>query len=262
MAKRLLVAPVAVILVLALAGCASSGGSSVSREQEWQLGQQMAAQVAQQVHFVDDPVANSYVRSVGERIHAQTPIANLPFEFRVVDDSDINAFAVPGGHIYINRGLIGAANKADELAGVLAHEISHVVARHVIKQAEQQQTIGTIGAILLGQNPGVLEQLAAQIVAGGAMARFSRQDEKEADDLGVKFMTAAGYNPQGMVDLFQTLLAQEKSQPSRVARFFTDHPLTQDRIRDVQGRVGSMASSSGLITDEPEFHEVKSRIAP
>src|SRR5437016_3151702 len=234
MAKRLLVAPVAVILVLALAGCASSGGSSVSREQEWQLGQQMAAQVAQQVHFVNDPVANSYVRSVGERIHAQTPIANLPFEFRVVDDSDINAFAVPGGHIYINRGLIGAANKADELAGVLAHEISHVVARHVIKQAEQQQTIGTIGAILLGQNPGVLEQLAAQIVAGGAMARFSRQDEKEADDLGVKFMTAAGYNPQGMVDLFQTLLAQEKSQPSRVARFFTDHPLTQDRIRDVQ----------------------------
>ena len=262
MVKRLFVAPLAVLFVLAFAGCASTGGSSISRDQEWQLGQQMAAQVAQQVHFVNDPVASAYVRSVGERIHAQTPIANLPFEFHIVDDPDVNAFAVPGGHIYINRGLIGAANKADELAGVMAHEISHVVARHVIKQAEQQQTIGVIGGILLGQNPGVLQQLAAEIVTGSAMARFSRADEKEADDLGLKFMTAAGFNPRGMLDMFVTLQSMEKSRPSSVARFFMDHPMTQDRINDIQGRIGSMASSSGLITDEPEFHEAKSRIAP
>jgi predicted Zn-dependent protease len=266
MAKRLLIAPIGVLLVIALAGCGSSGigasGSSVSLDQEWQLGDQMAAQVAQQVHFVNDPVANSYVRAVGERIHAQTPLANRPFDFHIVDDPEINAFSIPGGHVYINRGLIGAANKADELAGVLAHEESHIVARHVIKQAEQQQTIGAIGSILLGQNPGMLQQLVAQVLAGGAMARFSRADEKEADDLGVRFMAAAGYNPQGMVDMFQTLMAQDKSNPSRVSRFFLDHPLTQDRINDIQGRIGSMASSSGLITDEPEFHEAKSRAAP
>ena len=260
MAKRLLVAPIALLFVLGLAGCASSGGSSVSIEQEWQLGQQMADQVAQQVRFVNDPVASSYVRSVGERIHAQTPMANLPFTFHIVDDPNINAFSVPGGHVYVNRGLVTSANKADELASVLAHEISHNVARQVIKQFERQQQISAIGSILLGQDPGRVQQLVAQIVAGGAMARFSRADEKEADELGLRYMTAAGYNPQGMVDMFQTLMTQEKSQPGKVARFFMDHPLTQDRINNIQGRVGGMASSSGLITDEPEFHEVKNRL--
>jgi predicted Zn-dependent protease len=263
MAKRILVAPIAVVFVLALAGCGhglGATGSSVSLDQEWQLGDQMAAQVAQQVHFVNDPVANNYVRAVGERIHAQTPLANRPFDFHIVDDPEINAFSIPGGHVYVNRGLIGAAQKADELAAVLAHEESHIVARHVIKQAEQQQTIGAIGSILLGQNPGVLQSLVANVLAGGAMARFSRADEKEADDLGLGFMRAAGYNPQGMVDMFRTLQQADNSHPGAVSRFFQDHPLTQDRINDVQSRIGSMASSSGLITDEPEFHEAKARL--
>ena len=188
-----------------------------------------------------------------------TPLANRPFDFHIVDDPSVNAFSLPGGHIYINTGLIGAANKADELAGVIAHEESHVVARHVIKQAEQAQEISAVGSILLGQNPGVLQQLVAQILAGGAMARFSRGDEKEADDLGLKYMAAAGYNPRGMLDMFQNLLSMEKSRPGAVARFFQDHPGTQDRINDIQGRIGSMASSSGMITDEPEFHEAKAR---
>src|ERR1700704_2933288 len=124
MYKRALV-PFALLTMVVLAGCASGGGSSVSLDQEWQLGQQMAAQVAQQVHLNNDPVANAYLRSVGERIHAQTPVANRPFDFHIVDDPSVNAFSLPGGHIYINTGLIGAANKADELAGVTAHEISH-----------------------------------------------------------------------------------------------------------------------------------------
>jgi beta-barrel assembly-enhancing protease len=260
MAKRLIVAPFAVVFVLALAGCASSGGSSVSIEQEWQVGQQMADQVAQQVRFVNDPMANSYVRSVGERIKAQTPMANLPFTFHIVDDPNINAFSIPGGHVYVNRGLVTSANKADELASVLAHEISHNVARHVVKQLERQQQISAVGSILLGQDPGLLQQLVAQIVAGGAMARFSRGDEKEADELGLRFMTAAGYNPQGMVDMFRTLMSQDRSQPGKVAQFFMTHPLTQDRIEDIQGRIGGMASSSGLIRDEPEFQEVKRRL--
>src|SRR2546427_143946 len=105
------------------------------------------------------------------------------------------------------------------VAGVMAHEISHVVARHVIKQMQQQQTISVIGAILLGQNPGALEQLAAQILAGGAMARFSRADEKQADDMGLDLMTRAGYDPHGMLDMFQKLLSMERSGSSSVARF-------------------------------------------
>jgi len=250
------------LLPLLLVGCGSSGGlgasgSSVSLEQEWQLGNQMAAQVEQQVRLVRDPVALAYVRSVGERIHRQTPLANLPFDFEIVDDPNVNAFALPGGHVYVNSGLIAQADQADMLAGVMAHEISHVVARHVIKQMEQQQTIGAIGTILLGQDPGVVQTLLANIIAGGAMARFSRADEKEADDMGLQFMYAAGFNPNGMLEMFQKLLAMEKGRPGAVEKFFSDHPLTQDRIKDIQSRIAQMNPRGNLITDEAEYQAAR-----
>jgi predicted Zn-dependent protease len=256
----------AVVLVGALAaGCGSGGlgatGSSVSLDQEWQLGNQMAAQVAQQMQLSNDATAKAYLTSVGERIHATTPIADRPFTFDIVNDPAVNAFSLPGGHIYINSGLIAQADKADELAGVVAHEISHVVARHVIKQVETQQEIGAIGSILLGQNPGALQQLLAQVIAGGAMARFSRADEKEADDLGLQFMSKAGYDPHGMLDMFQKLLSLEKGGNSSVSRFFADHPGTQDRIDDISSRIAKMGNPSGIV-DDPAYHSnLKDRVA-
>lgn len=246
--------------LLFLAACGSSGiggGSSVSLDEEWQLGNQMAAQVASQTHLVNDPQALSYLRNMGERIHQQTPIANRPFEFEIVDDPSVNAFSIPGGHVYVNTGLIGTTAKADELAAVVAHEISHVVARHVIKQAEQAQTISAIGSILLGQNPGALQTLVAQVLAGGAMARFSRADEKEADDLGLEYMSKAGYDPHGMLDMFQRLLALEQGGNSAVSRFFSDHPGTQDRINDISGKVSKMSPTRGIV-DEPDFQAIRS----
>jgi predicted Zn-dependent protease len=250
-----------IVALLFLAGCGSGGGlgggSSVSLDEEWQLGNQMAAQVAQQVHLVNDPQALAYIRDVGERLHAQTPVANRPFEFEIVDDPSVNAFSIPGGHIYVNSGLIGTAGKADELAAVLAHEISHVTARHVIKQAEKQQEISAIGSILLGQNPGALQTLVAQVLAGGAMARFSRADEKEADDLGLDLMSRAGFDPHGMLDFFQRLLALDKGGNGSVARFFADHPGTQDRIDDISGRIAKMGRTNGVV-DEPQFQAIRS----
>jgi predicted Zn-dependent protease len=256
----------ALVLVVGFAaGCGSGGlgasGNSVSLDQEWQLGNQMAAQVAQQMQLSNDATAKAYLTAVGERIHAATPLANRPFTFDIVNDASVNAFSIPGGHIYINAGLIAQADKADELAGVVAHEISHVVARHVIKQVETQQEIGTIGAILLGQNPSGLQQLLAQVIAGGAMARFSRADEKEADDLGLQFMTRAGYDPHGMLDMFQKLLSLEKGGNSTVTRFFADHPGTQDRINDISGKIAKMGNPSGIV-DDPAFHSnLKDRVA-
>ncbi len=241
-----------IAVVVLLAACASSGpggASSVSLDQEWQLGNQMAAQVAQQYRFVNDPAMQSYVQAMGDRIVAQTPLAGRPFEFRIIDDPSVNAFSIPGGHVYVNSGLIGQADRADMLAGVVAHEISHVVARHVLKQVEQQNQIQTIGAILLGQNPNALTQIVAQVVAGGAMARFSRADEKEADDLGLQYMTAAGYNPNGMLDMFRKLLALNQGGNSSVARFFADHPGTQDRINDISGRIAKMGNPGGISND-------------
>jgi predicted Zn-dependent protease len=250
----------ALIAMGVLAGCASSGPGgvgSVSLDQEWQLGQQMAAQVAQQYRFVNDPAMHSYIQAMGDRIVAQTPLAGRPFEFEIIDDPSVNAFSIPGGHVYINSGLIGQANQADMLAGVMAHEISHVVARHVLKQIEQQNEINTVGSILLGQNPNALTQIVAQIVAGGAMARFSRADEKEADDLGLQYMAAAGYNPHGMLDMFQKLLAEENGGNSAVSRFFADHPGTQDRINDISGRIQRMAAN-GLV-DDPTYDAMQRR---
>jgi predicted Zn-dependent protease len=250
-----------VVTLLVLASCGSGGGlggGSISLDEEWQLGNQMAAQVAQQVHIVNDPQALAYIRDVGERLHAQTSIANRPFEFEIVDDPSVNAFSIPGGHVYVNTGLIGTAGKADELAAVLAHEISHITQRHVIKQAEKQQQISVLGAILLGQNAGALQTLVAQVLAGGAMARFSRADEKEADDKGLELMVRAGYDPHGMLDFFQRLVALEKGGNSSAARFFADHPGTQDRIDDISGRIAKMAKTSGIV-DEPDFQAIRGR---
>jgi predicted Zn-dependent protease len=255
----------AILFAVVLAtGCGHGGGvslpggaTSMSLDDEWQLGNQMAAQVEQQVKLVRDPALVNYVRSVGEKLHAQTPLANRPFDFEIVDDPEVNAFAIPGGHVYINRGLIQQADKVDMLAGVMAHEISHIVARHVLKQAEQQQEISVLGGILLGQNPGAVQSLVAQLVAGGAMARFSRADEKQADDMGLELMTHAGYDPHGMLDMFQKLLALDQSGNSRVTRFFADHPGTQDRINDIQTRIAQMGNPTGIV-DDPAYQQVRS----
>lgn len=250
----------AVPLLLIAAGCGSGGlGGSISLDEEWQLGNQLKAQVEQQVQLVRDPQALAYIRMVGERIHAVTPLANRPFDFEIINDSTVNAFSLPGGHIYINTGLIAQADKVNMLAGVLAHEISHVVARHAIKQVQQQQEISIIGGILLGQNPNALAQIAAQVLAGGAMARFSRGDEKQADDMGLDFMTRAGYDPHGMLDMFQKLLALERGGSSSVARFFQDHPGTQDRIDDITGRINKMGRTTGIV-DDPDYQAIRRRI--
>ncbi|HEY6141768.1 MAG TPA: M48 family metallopeptidase [Thermoanaerobaculia bacterium] len=248
-------------VALVAAGCGSSGGvGGVSLDEEWQLGNQLAAQVQQQVRLVNDPVALSYVRSVGERIHAQTPLADRPFNFYIVDDPEVNAFSLPGGHVYVNRGLIDRADKADELAAVMSHEIAHVVARHAIKQAQQAQEINALGSILLGNNPNALSQLAAQVLAGGAMARFSRADEKQADDMGLDLMYRAGYDAHGMLDFFNKLLAMEQGGDNAVTRFFRDHPGTSDRIADIQGRLPNYPSRPGQIVDDQGFHDLKARV--
>lgn len=251
------------LVTLLAAGCGSGGiggTGSVSLDEEWQLGNQLAAQVASQMQLSNDSQALAYVTSVGERIHRATPLADRPFHFYIVNDPSVNAFALPGGHVYVNSGLIAQADHANMLAGVMAHEISHVVARHSIQQMQQAQGINAIGSILLGQNPGALQSLLAQIVAGGAMARFSRADEKQADDLGLGYMTAAGYDPHGMLDMFEKLASLEKSSPSAVEKFFLDHPVTADRIKDISNRIAQMRSTAGTV-DDPQYQAIRRRVS-
>jgi len=266
MKRAVLLSIVMTAMIAASCGSGGAGGvlggsaSSMSLDQEWQLGNQMAAQVQQQVHLVNDPEALAYVRQVGERLHAQTPLADRPFDFEIVADPSVNAFSIPGGHVYVNQGLIGGIDKADELAAVMAHEIAHIVHRDVLKQIDQQQEISTVGAILLGQNPGALQQILAQIIAGGAMARFSRADEKRADDTGLDIMYHANYDPHGMLDMFSRLLALGGSSGGGASRFFADHPGTQDRINDIQSKLPNYPSHPGMTVDDDGFHAMKSRV--
>jgi beta-barrel assembly-enhancing protease len=251
------------LVTFLVVSCGSAGGGGdfnlISIEEEWQLGQQLSQEVAKQVRFNNDPVVNAYVRSVGQRIVSTTSMANLPWNFYVVDDPAINAFALPGGHVYVNTGLIQHADNASELAGVMAHEISHVTARHSTEQISKQYGLSILAGLVLGQNPGQLAQIAAQIIGTGAVARFSRDAEREADELGQKAMYAAGYDPMGMVTMFEELLENQQSSPSRVEQFFSTHPLTQDRIRDARSRASQFQGRS-VVTDEPEFQNIKRRV--
>ena len=263
MYKRNTALAAVVLASLLAAGCGSTGGGGdfnlISIEEEWQLGAQLSQDIEKQVRLNNDPAINAYVRNMGQKIVAQAapPFNQLPWQFHVVQDDSINAFAIPGGHVYVNTGLIKNSDNASELAGVMAHEISHVLARHSTEQLSRQYGLSVIAGAVLGQNPGQLSQIAAQIVAGGALARFSREAEREADSIGIRAMAAAGYNPAGMASMFEELLEHNKSSPGRVAQFFSTHPLTEERLRDARRRAAELGNRG--ITDEPQFQEVRQR---
>jgi predicted Zn-dependent protease len=249
----------AFLLVFALGCSAARNANLISVEEEWQLGNQIAADVERQVHISSDAALNTYVRDMGQRIVAKTPMANLPWTFHVVDDPAINAFSIPGGHVYVNTGLIANAENASELAGVMAHEISHVVARHGTEQLSRQYGLSVLAGLVLGQNPSALGQIAAQVAAGGAIARFSREDEREADELGIQFMHDANYDPRGMAAMFRVLLAHQQSEPGKVEAFFSSHPTTEERVRDAEKRAASLGTASGSIADDPQFQSIRRR---
>lgn len=262
MYRRSTTLAVALAALLAVS-CGSTGGAGdfnlISIEDEWKLGAQLSQDVARQVRLSSDPTLNQYVSSMGQRIAQQTPppFNQLPWQFHVVEDPAINAFAIPGGHIYVHTGLIANADNAAELAGVIAHEISHVTARHSTEQITRQYGLSILAGLVLGQDPGKLTELAANIVAGGALARFSRQAEEEADELGIRAMASAGYNPIGMATMFEELLEHRRGQPGRVDRFFSTHPLTEERAAAARRRAEQIGDRGTL--DEPGFQAARAR---
>lgn len=242
---------------LSLGGCAS-GFNLVSVDEEWQLGQQLEHDVAQQVDIVSDATLTSYISRIGQRIVAQTPYASRPWRFYVVDDDAINAFNVPGGLVYVNTGLIAAADNVAELVGVIAHEVAHGAARHGTERMSQAYGLNAGAALLLGQDPGMAAQIAAQLAGGGAIAKFSRDDEREADILGVRYMAGAGYNPIGMATMFEKLMADRQRRPSSVEQFFSTHPLTEERIATVRSEARKYPTR-GLTTKDGPFASIRAR---
>ena len=219
--------------------CSTSGVNRgdvnlVSLDREWEMGRMLAQRLESEVRLADDPELQRLVEQIGQRLVAQTELAGREWQFHVVADSTVNAFALPGGHIYVNTGLVAAADSASELAGVLAHEVGHGIARHGTEQLTQAYGINAIANLVMGEDVGWVEQIVARVVGEGTLAKFSRDDEREADQLGLQYMSQAGYPPRAAAAIFETLLQQRQRRPNALEQFFASHPLTEERIQNVR----------------------------
>jgi len=235
---------------------------SGSTEKEVRLGREAAAEVDRQAKFVDDPMITEYVNRVGQNIVLHSD-SKVPFTIKVIDSDEVNAFALPGGFFYVNKGLLLAADNEAELAGVMAHEIAHVAARHAV----ENQTKATLleyaalgGSIFLGGIPGMIYQNTAGIGLLGIFMKFSRGAEEEADKLGVQYMYAAGYDPGAMATMFEKLEAKNKKKPGFVARAFATHPAPPDRRAAALALAARFPEHDEYVISSSEFQRVKSRL--
>src|SRR3954471_17823335 len=241
-------------------------GGSVSTQQEIEMGGQYAAQINQQLPIINDPEANRYINLLGDSIARLTSRTDIPdWKFFIVDSKEVNAFAVPGGYIYVNRGLIERTQRMDQLAGVLGHEIGHVVKRHSIKQMQQAQgaNLGvTLACVLTRVCESQAGQAAIQVGGTALFAKFSRQDETEADEEGVKNVIRAGISPQGIPEMFQILINERQANPSSVESWFATHPLEEDRIAATRAKIAEYdpAILRSLATDSRNFQTFKARL--
>lgn len=247
-------------LCLALAAC------SVSDDEEIALGRDYAKQINEKLPLVRDQRVVGYVNALGRQIAAKTSRADLDWQFFVVDSREVNAFALPGGFIYVNRGLIERAERLDHLAGVLGHEIGHVVERHSVEQMKKA-TGANIGVTLLCTLTSICESGVSQVVinaAGSAlMAKYSRGDEVEADSQAVVNVINAGINPSGIPEFFRVLLAERKRSPGVVDSFFGSHPLEESRVIYTDGLIATYdgRSLANLTSNDTGYREFKALVA-
>src|SRR5271165_3846906 len=218
----------------------SKGINFYSIEKEMALGRQLAQEVQRQVKLVDDPIVTEYVNRLGQNL-VRNSDAKVPFQFQVIDGpSEVNAFALPGGYIFVYSGLIKMADEEDEFAGAIAHEIAHVAARHMTRQASKAQiaNASTIPlSVLLGGWGGYAARQAARFAIPMTFLSFDRKDEAEADYLGVQYMYAAGYDPNGAISIFEKLEALQKTKPGAVARVLATHPTDAARINKTEEEI-------------------------
>src|SRR5205823_6028253 len=239
------------------------GVNLYSLEREISLGKSLAQEVERSSKLIDDPVVTEYVNRVGQNL-VRNSDARVPFTIKVIDSDEINAFALPGGFFYVNSGLILAADEEAELAGVMAHEIAHVAARHGTEQASKGElfNFASIPLIFIGGPIGYGIQQAANLLVPLTFLKFSRKMEEEADYLGTQYLYKSGYDPSAMVSFFEKLQAKEKAKPGSVSTLFSSHPATGDRIKKVQETVTTiLPPADQYVETTSEFNRVKSLLA-
>ena len=235
---------------------------SGSTEKEVRQGRELAAEVDRQAKFIEDPLITEYVNRVGQNIVLHSD-AKVPFTIKVIDSDEVNAFALPGGFFYVNKGLLLAADNEAELAGVMAHEIAHVAARHAVEnqtKASLLEYLAIGGSIFLGGIPGMIYQNTAGLGLLGLFMKFSRSAEEEADKLGVQYMYAAGYDPGAMATMFEKLEAKNKKKPGFISRAFSTHPAPPDRRAAALALAARFPEHEEYVISSSEFQRVKNRL--
>jgi predicted Zn-dependent protease len=244
--------------ILALAAC------DVSPDQEAAIGQQNAEEMNANLPIVTDPYINDYITRLGDTIAKLTSRADLDWHFYVVNSHQVNAFALPGGFVYVNRGLIETTDRMDELAGTLGHEIGHVIQRHSVKQMQSSQKIGivaTLACTLTNICNNELGQAAINIGGTAVVAKHSRHDELQADSEAVANVFRAGIDPEGIPAMFEVLVQTRKTQPTKVEGWFASHPLEESRIAQSRAVIQELdAERPGLLQDIPSYQNFRDAV--
>jgi predicted Zn-dependent protease len=232
-----------------------------SPEKEVAIGRQMAAEMDRYSKLLGDPIVLEFVNRVTQNIVINSDI-KVPVTVKVIDSSEINAFSLPGGFLYVNRGLIEAADNEAELAGVIAHEAAHIAARHGVEQASKSNLISwaSLPLIFLGGWGGFIINQAAGIAVPLTFLKFSRGAEKEADRLAAQYLWRTGYDPHALITFFEKLRAKEKKNPGAIEKVFRSHPMTEDRIKEVSKMLARFPEKSEYQIDSSDFIAVKDRL--
>ncbi|MEP6714640.1 MAG: M48 family metalloprotease [Terriglobia bacterium] len=233
-----------------------------SLEQELALGRQLAIEVQKQTKVVDDPIISEYINRIGQNI-ARNSDVTFPVSFTLIEGDDVNAFTLPGGHVYINTGALRLSDNEAELASVLAHEVGHAAARHATRQATRDDVLNmaTIPLILFGGWTGLAARQAVGIAGPLALFHFSQAFETEADLLGVQYLWKAGYDPSASVDMFERIESTERRRPGSVAKLFRTHPLTSDRIAKTQKNIDQLLPSRpSWVLNTSEYEDIRERL--
>jgi predicted Zn-dependent protease len=232
-----------------------------SIEKEVAIGRQLSAEVDRSSKIINDPIVTEYINRVAQNIVLHSD-SKVPFTIKVVDSQEVNAFALPGGFLYVNRGLLEAADNEAEVAGVIAHEISHVAARHGMEQASKGELFNylSIPLIFFGGIGGYAIRQGLGLAVPLTFLKFSRGAEKEADRLGAQYMWAAGYDPNALITFFEKLQAKDKKKPGTLSKLFSTHPMTGDRITEVRELVARFPDRGEYQLSSSEFGQVKSRV--